>query len=56
MDLALAFAHALLRPGDLLGCRAALGWRVCAAGIATQVGAVVGYYAYAEFFRDGMGA
>lgn len=25
------------------------------AGLATQVGAVVGYYGYAELFRDGMG-
>lgn len=32
------------------------GWRACAAGAVTQVGAVVGYYAYAEFFRDGMGS
>ncbi|HEV7935066.1 MAG TPA: DUF6518 family protein [Actinomadura sp.] len=31
------------------------GWRACAAGTATQAGAVVGYYAYAEFVRDGMG-
>ncbi|TDD29183.1 hypothetical protein E1287_31505 [Actinomadura sp. KC06] len=31
------------------------GWRACAAGAATQVGAVVGYYAYAESVRDGVG-
>jgi len=31
------------------------GWRACAAGAATQVGAVIGYYAYAELMRDGMG-
>ena len=31
-------------------------WRTFAAGAATQVGAVVGYYGYAQFARDGMGA
>ena len=31
-------------------------WRTFAAGAATQVGAVVGYYGYAQFVRDGMGA
>ncbi|MFJ4920416.1 DUF6518 family protein [Streptomyces sp. NPDC088725] len=31
------------------------GWRASFAGIATQVGAVVGYYGYAEYVRDGMG-
>ncbi|MHA6765026.1 DUF6518 family protein [Streptacidiphilus sp. PAMC 29251] len=31
-------------------------WRTFAAGAATQVGAVAGYYGYAQFARDGMGA
>jgi hypothetical protein len=32
------------------------GWWAVAAGTATQVGAVVGYYGFAEFARDGMGS
>jgi hypothetical protein len=34
---------------------AAPGWRSTLPGAATQVGAVVGYYAFAQFGRDGMG-